>query len=149
MNYQTGEVSYDYIASKLGKSHTAASNFVFSAQQKIKRLTHDTNLAEMPEEQVVDVVSYIFNKRKEASQYFVEFLHDHVENSIVEFFDLLNQQNYISYNQIETLSEREIESLIGLRTYNDKEYSKQVLIDDIEHEDNLFKSFQYFISRIV
>lgn len=145
--YQTGDVSLKDIGQELGGvTPTMINKLATSGMEKFAKLTKDVSPSEMEYADVEDMLNKIETARQEVAKEFAKKLKE--ANSVDEFLKTLAKEHILTPTDLKIISPEEIE---GLEILMDKSEDRiaMILIEDIEDDDNLFKTYQSAVSKKV
>ena len=145
VKYKTGEVSLRDIGQELGGvTPTMINKLGAKAMEDFKTL----NFGKRPETLTPAEKNQQFEQteqaRHDAAEEFAELLHNSA--SVEEFLNTLKRNMVLSPMDLKTITPEELDGLEILKE-KDPERAKLILIQDIEEDDNLFKSYQSAVYR--
>lgn len=144
--YQTGEVSLKDIGQELGGiTATMVNKLAASGMDKFRALAPG-GLEKMDGDELEAFLRKVNEARKEAAEDFVKRLT--ASSSAEEFIKGLKKSQILSPTDLRLISKAELDGLRMLQQ-REPELSKQMLMQDIQDDDNLFKSYQAMVSKKV
>ena len=157
VKYQSGEISLKNIGNKLGKITPTMINRLFnSAHEKVRSLTYHKPIKLLSQEEDEAIEDLIYSYRDRAAGEYVRLFRE--ENFyIYNFVMKLNKLQYITDSELKLINSEEIENMAYLKFLfldvepnNDKcdKEVKDLLKEDLESENNVFKLYQSMVSRM-
>jgi len=145
--YQTGEVSLKDIGKELGGiTPTMVNKLAASGMDKFRSLTQGQALDNVDGAALEEFLKKIQDARADAADEFVQRLAD--ATTIGEFIKSLQKGQILSPTDLKLVTKNELEGLRMLQK-RDPEVAKQMLMQDIQDDNNLFKSYQAMVSKKV
>jgi hypothetical protein len=147
MKYQTGEVTLRDIGKNIsgGVTPTMINNILFSGTSKLKKLIGNVALDDMGVKESRDLDIRIMKIRKEASRLYSKELLES-GGDINKFFCEINRKKIVSKSETKYASKTEIDGL-GLLASKESRIAQAILLEDLENNDNIFKTFQSAVSK--
>lgn len=147
--YQTGEITLKDIGKQVGGgvTPTMVNNILNSATIKMKKITNGVSLKDLSQEQSFAIYKKICDSREQVGTKYTRELK--LSNGNVEaFFAELGKKKIVSVSETRQADDNE---KFGLKLLSEKEEStvKRILLEDIESDDNMFKTFQSAVSKHV
>jgi len=145
--YHTGEVSLRDIGKELGGiTPTMVNKLVGTGMDKFRALTQGQGLDNINGDALESFLKKIQGARVAAADEFMQKLA--ASSSIGEFLKGLQKSQILSPTDLRLVTKSEMD---GLRMLKDKdpELAKQMLLQDIQDDNNLFKSYQAMVSKKV
>lgn len=145
--YQTGEVSLKDIGKELGGvTPTMVNKLGASAMEKFRKVAGGKSLQDLNPQELEGFLSKIQNARLEAVDEYVAALQS--ASSVNAFMHGLVKRQILTPTDLKIVQKQEISGLKILMK-KDPERVKLILLQDIQEDDNLFKSFQSVVSKKV
>lgn len=144
--YQTGEVSLKDIGSELGGiTATMVNKLAASGMDKFRTLAPG-GLDQMDGDELEAFLKKINSARIAAAEDFVQRLAS--ASSVGAFLKGLQKNQILSPTDMKLIGKAELDGLRMLQQ-REPELAKQMLLQDIQDDDNLFKSYQAMVSKRV
>jgi gas vesicle protein len=146
--YKKGEQTLSAIGAQLGNvSATMVKKIGDGAEEKIKKFYNGVAPDDMSIEEEEDMFELIEDARMHASIDFAAALKSS-NGDIKAFFAVLVKNQILSSNEVELISAEEIQGLVMLQSM-DADIIEEILVEDLEDDDNIFKTFQNAVSKRV
>lgn len=145
--YQTGDVSLKDIGKELGGvTPTMINKLQTSGMGKFAKLTGGVHPEDLDDEVLEDFLRKIKTAREEGAIEFAERLK--AADSVTDFLKSLAKSQILTPTDLKIITPEELE---GLEILKDKpeENIMLILMQDIEDDDNLFKTYQSLVSKKV
>jgi hypothetical protein len=144
--YQTGEVSLKDIGQELGGlTPTMINKLAASGMEKIRKLSGGTAPWDMESDQWEALLAAIKSARSDTATEYAEALKGSAGN-IRGFLQSLAKQQILTPSDLNLIRDEEVEGLAILYT-KPAEQIRNILLQDIEGDNNIFKSFQSAVSK--
>lgn len=145
--YQTGDVSLKDIGQELGGVTPTMINKLASAgMEKFAKLTGGKHPEDLDDEELESFLKAIKDARVEAASEFASKLK--AAKSVNAFLQGLAKEQVLTPTDLKIISPEELEGLQILKG-KPSENITLILLQDIEDDDNLFKTFQSLVSKKV
>lgn len=145
--YQTGDVSLKDIGKELGGvTPTMINKLATSGMGKFAKLTQGVHPEDLDDEDLEGFLRKIKAARQEAAVEFADRLH--AATTVTDFLQSLAKGQILTPTDLKIIAPEELEGLEILKG-KPKENVALILLQDIEDEDNLFKTFQSLVSKKV
>lgn len=145
--YQTGDVSLKDIGKELGGvTPTMINKLATSGAEKFSKLTGGKHPEDLDDEELEGFLRKIQQARVEGAEQFADLLL--AAPSVSKFLEGLAKAQILTPTDLKIISPEEVDGLDILRG-KDKERIMLILLQDIEDDDNLFKSYQSLVSKKV
>ena len=145
--YQTGEVSLKDIGKELGGvTPTMINKLGASAMEKFRNIAGGKSIQDLDSDELETFLTKIQNARSEAADEFVAELIS--SKSVFDFMQGLAKRQILTPTDLKIVKKQELDGLKILMR-KDPERVKLILLQDIQEDDNLFKSFQASVSKKV
>jgi len=142
--YQTGETTLRDIGQELGGlTPTMINKLGATAQEKFKKL-FGGETSDDATGQTKNLMQKIQRAREVTADEFVAALKS--APSVAAFLESLVKSQILTANELKLIEPEEMEGLDILRE-KEPERAKMILVQDIEEDDNLFKTFQSAVSK--
>ena len=138
--YQTGEVTLTKIGKKLGNlSPTMVNKILDKGYKKFKYIFIPNG-----KENILGSLEQI--RIKVAKKYVKAMSRQKMQTNADEILKGLCKEQVIGKHDTKYISQREKDALVILAEYNE-DVMEAILLEDIEQDDNLYKTFQTAISK--
>jgi len=145
--YQTGDVSLKDIGKELGGvTPTMINKLATSGMGKFAKLTGGKHPEDLDDEDLEAFLRKIKAARAEGAAEFAEMLKS--ASSVAEFLRNLAKGQVLTPTDLKIIEPEELEGLEILKS-KPLENIMLILLQDIEDDDNLFKSYQSLVSKKV
>lgn len=144
VKYQTGDVKLADLADELGVTKTTINNITNSAFDKFSKMTFGKRIDDLETAESKMLFDLINDTREEVADVFASELK--YTSTISNFMESLAKQHILTPLSLKNISSSELEALEHLKE-KDEDRIALILLQDIEEDDNIFKSFQAAVSR--
>lgn len=145
--YQTGDVSLKDIGKELGGvTPTLVNKLETSAMQKLSKLTGGKHPSDLNAEELEAFLTKVKTARQEGAEEFADLLL--ASKNIEEFIKALAKKQVLAPTDVKLMKPEEIEGLEILKSMS-KDRIVTILKQDIEESNNLFDSYQSYVSKKV
>jgi len=147
VKYKTGEATLKDIGAELGGVTATMVNKIGSkAMEDFKKLNFGKRPGALSPVEKEDQEQKIDNARTDAADEFVDLLH--AASSVEDFLDTLKRNRVLSTMDLKIIKPEEVDGLDILK-FKNPDRAKLILMQDIEEDDNLFKTYQSSVYRKV
>lgn len=145
--YQTGDVSLKDIGQELGGVTPTMINKLASAgMEKFSKLTSGKHPSDLDDEELENFLKVIKDARLTGAKEFADKLIS--AKSINAFLHSLAKEQVLTPTDLKIISPEELDALKILKT-RPKENIILILLEDVENDDNIFKTYQSYVSKKV
>ena len=145
--YQTGDVSLKDIGKELGGvTPTMVNKLGASAMEKFRKIAGGKSLQDLNPQELETFLGKIQGARVEAAGEYVAALQS--SKSVADFMRGLAKRQILTPTDLKITQKQELSGL-KILMQKDPERVKLILLQDIQEDDNLFKSFQAAVSKKV
>lgn len=146
LSYENWEVTINSLRSQFGNiTRAMIGKIALKALDKAKYLLGGVNIIEMSPEEEIVLMEKIQNGKVSAARWYAATLWDYA-GKIGHFLKLLRKMKIISKTEFELITEDEFQTLSVL-AYLKPEEIQAFLLDDIEDDNNILKTYQNTVSR--
>ena len=142
-SYKTGDATLRNIGDELGLTPTMINKIETSGMEKFKKLMGGSSSNDT-EGQTKNLMQKIGKAREVTANEFVAMLKN--SPSIQDFLEILIKSQILTQNELRLIEPEELEALEILKGYEPSR-AEMILVQDIEEDDNLFKTFQSAVSK--